>query len=691
VSNITPFIPLASLGSMRNLSNFIESTKNIISAYPGISSWEENEWDLSGVVSWKGRGKGRIAAIFSDFGTSNTSKVNYMSKPFSDFSKAYFVYQQAMRPIKNFSKRLVALRVIEKSLGHSGCTPNITELSPLLMNFAENLIMNRYSTVTAYHVGRELTYLVEFLCDMHLLATPFQWVSSIPHPVSDMDRVGLGGDLARESKLPSKAALEALPKCFLLACSLPDIVISSIAALLCVAPSRINEIFSINADCEVERSENNSTFYGIRWQSSKGYDPTIKWIPPTMVDVAKEALSRLRAVSEAARSVAKWYEDNPNQLFLDSDMEYSRTKGTLSLDEVSSILGLKKRGSAREWLVRHNVEISGHPTNKHKYYVKFTDFELAVIQSLPPDFPIIDQESGLKYSQALIVYRVNEMNPERGTIKCLVEPLGTTKFNNGLGAGSDAGRSSLFSRLGFTEPDGNPIQVKSHQFRHWINTLAHKDGVSQLDIAKWSGRKDIKQNAAYNHMTGMELMEMTRQIMNDDEKLYGDLAQFAAKTPVTRDEFLELEFPTAHVTEIGFCVHDYTMLPCSKFRDCINCSEHVCIKGDSIKTDRIRGQLILAEELLNRAEGARSEAIYGSDRWYERHLLTVDRLRSLLTVLLDPAVPIGAIIRLLPSNEYSAIQMAANDRAHDLSHCFVPSLPTLSSPSNEVRNATPSR
>jgi hypothetical protein len=119
---------------------------------------------------------------------------------------------------------------------------------------------------------------------------------------------------------------------------------------------------------------------------------------------------------------------------------------------------------------------------------------------------------------------------------------------------------------------------------------------------------------------------------------------------------------TAHTTEIGFCVHDFTMLPCQKHRDCINCGENVCVKGDARRTRRIMEQLEVAEEQLRRATASREEGFFGADRWVEHHQATVARLRALAQALNDPSVPAGAIIRMVNPGEHSPIRMAIQER-----------------------------
>ncbi|MED5738117.1 integrase, partial [Enterobacter ludwigii] len=85
-----------------------------------------------------------------------------------------------------------------------------------------------------------------------------------------------------------------------------------------------------------------------------------------------------------------------------------------------------------------------------------------------------------------------------------------------------------------------------------------------------------------------------------------------------------LEHAAVHVTEYGYCVHDYTMSPCEKFRDCVNCTEQVCIKGDDAeKLDRIKIRLEKLERLFFLADAAVESGEIGTDRWYQYHKKTV--------------------------------------------------------------------
>ena len=102
----------------------------------------------------------------------------------------------------------------------------------------------------------------------------------------------------------------------------------------------------------------------------------------------------------------------------------------------------------------------------------------------------------------------------------------------------------------------------------------------------------------------------------------------------------------AHTTEVGFCVHDYTMSPCQLHRDCLNCEELVCVKGDVIKATAIRRQYAETQTLLAQALEAAKQEYSGANRWVEHQQHTLERLDQLCKILDDPDVPDGTLMQL---------------------------------------------
>jgi hypothetical protein len=133
------------------------------------------------------------------------------------------------------------------------------------------------------------------------------------------------------------------------------------------------------------------------------------------------------------------------------------------------------------------------------------------------------------------------------------------------------------------------------------------------------------------------------------------------KKPVTRAQFKAAKYTTTHVTEHGYCVHDYLLLPCQRQRNCLECTEHRCIKGDKAKTERVRFCLHEAEEQLARDEQACAEGTIGADVYLRQNRRRVNELRELVAILDDPNVPEGSEI-VFSGEEYSPIIKAIDQR-----------------------------
>jgi hypothetical protein len=668
MADLILFQPKAELDAAENLQGFINSCRNELTVFGADLPFDENTWDISDSINLKGHGNKRHRLVFSNLETVNDNSPMPMAEPFLSFAKAYFRYMQGFRPINGTGPRLVALRALEAALRESGGDANPTRSDILIFNRAAQMVVEKYSAAAAYRHGVLLEMLSEFLCDNKLTTVSVRWRNFIKRP-GDAVRVGKEFDKRRNDKMPTQAALDALPEIFLRATEPIDVIVSSIAALLCASPDRISEVLSLPLDCEV-RQRNGKTgieAYGLRWWPAKGADPMIKWVVPSMASVVQEAIAKIRKVTDESRRIAKWYEDHPDQVYLSVSNEYLRMQEWLSMVELACVFGFTHGTSALAWCKGSSIETI---KKLGKVYVQLSDVEKAIIGMLPSGFPVMDQDTGCKYSEALFVVRTNELGSQRSTLNCMIESISINQINNGLGGEVAKGQSSIFTRFGYVEPDGSNIKISTHQFRHYLNTLAQAGGLSQLDIAKWSGRKDIKQNAAYDHVTPGQMVQKIRDAIGDDSIMFGPLAELSKKTLIPRDEFSRLVVPTAHTTDLGYCIHDYTMSPCQIHMDCINCTDLICIKGDAEKERRLRIQLDEAQSLMLQAEQASKEQYFGSDRWLDHHKNTVARLSELLSIMDDPKVPKGAVIQLSPpksSTQKISMPKKLNKLAKDIS------------------------
>jgi hypothetical protein len=658
VADIILFKPQRELSAQANLKAFVALCRNSLTIFGQSLEFDVHTWDVSGYIKLKSKNTA-VRLVFSSWATANQRAPKPMPEPFLSFAKAFFRYQHGLNPTKAVGPRLAALRAVCEALDESG-THDPSAAHAGVFNRAAQLVAEHFSHSTGYTVGTQLELLAKFMDDNRLGSIPVQWKNILARPTASPGRVGKEFDEIRHAKLPSAFALDALARAFREASEPPDVVVTSVAAILCSAPDRVNEVLSLRVDCEVKKEQTGRpTAFGLRYWPSKGAEPMVKWVVPSMADVVQEALKRLRLHTIEARSVAAWYEANPTAMYLPPHLEHFRGRTDLSLKEMMDMLFVEPKEGGSSWCKRNKVAVK---KQGRKSIVAFADVERVVVSELPRNFPLLDEETGLRYSQALCIVRRNSLHATRGVYWGLIDAVDHGTISTGLGNRSAHGFRSVFERMGMFEADGTPIAIRSHQFRHYLNTLAQAGGMSELDIAKWSGRADIRQNSAYNHVSDRDIQARIADLKGENSESFGHLVAQTRVSLLPRARFAELKIPSAHTTDFGFCVHDFAMTPCQLHLDCANCNEQVCIKGDEFGEANARAKCRETKALLEEAQAADADGAYGASRWVQHQQLTLERLTQLVGILDDPSVPRGAVIRLAHIKPASRLQQAAEAR-----------------------------
>lgn len=653
VDRVILFKPRAEQAAEDNLRDFITHAKDSLTAFGSELIFDADSWDVTNFVELKRRNS--CSSIrFHGFPSGRGQRDSCcLPQPYKDFAKAYCRYDYTLCPFTTISSRLAALRALAVALEETeDCvTPIKADLEHF--NRACAILNERYQTSAAYFAGVELKRISQFLVEHQLCTVPIQWHNPLRAPTNVGRRVGPEFDASRQARLPSSASLEAIAEIFQAAEKPGDIFTSCVCALLASAPSRINEALSISNQCEVEEFDQitNQHLYGLRWRPSKGGKAQVKWVVQSMASVAREAVSKLRSISTPARDVARWYEQHPDAIYLPAELQALRERTLISSEEVSVIVFLTpppkgnhaKRGA--RWCGTNGVveHIPYDPQQKNAPRFLFADVERVIISMLPVNFPMADQKNNLKYSEALCLTRLNELKDEWSTYRGVVVLPDTSCVQNQLSGTRTV--ISVFDRFGYREPDGSQMKITTHQFRHFLNTVAQMGGLSQLDIAKWSGRAKVGQNRCYDHQSDRDVLALARSALGDPEKSAGHIASIPASSLIARDQFAALKIVTAHTTDLGYCLHDFSMLPCQLYRDCLNCDEHVCIKGDVVREQAIRKHRQEAQVLLAKALEALGEEAFGANRWVEHQTLTLKRLDELCAIFDDSSVAANAIIQ----------------------------------------------
>jgi hypothetical protein len=634
VSKLFYFKNKSELDARSNLDDFILKCRSELTVFGADLDFDSWLWPR--------------VANFTKLGASSRSSSikDKMGEPFISFAKAYFRYQQGHNPTQNRNESK-ALKVLENTLSDSHGAPDILRLDGSILDQAAILARSHFGA-SAYQCGRELQRLAIFVSRNNLVSRSCgTWRNPISRP-SDSNRTGKKAREARDRKLPAQDAVLAMADIFSSVGDNPrDIFTSSVFALLMSGSVRISEVLSLPVDCEDDGiDKHGDPVYRLRYYSGKGYGANLKPVPTVMVPVVREAINRLRRLTAEGRSLAVWLEANPALMFVHSDSVHSNRSKALTEIEACEALGLRlPRSEARQRMY---------------YLYGFKEGEVISLESLwdklkervPRNFPWVSKKAGVKYGNSLFAMQLNKLHAQRGTLRVLPWLPDVNVVNSDLSPRDSAGigvHTSIFARYGFRHADGSEMKITTHQMRHMIDTMGHRGGLSEEDIARFAGRADPKQNRIYNHLTPSELATKyeSAQVAAGYEK-----SMLVHCEPVSRDAYDLAPKGPVHRSKYGFCLHNFAAAPCGLYRDCLNCNEHLCEKLPETKV-QLETELADIEEQLLASKIAMKEGHYGADRWYEHHQLSAARLRELVTILKDYTVPDGSLIRLQQSNSPS--------------------------------------
>lgn len=656
------------------IDEFIMVARDKLDCLIDPSDWNLEVWPIRGFVT-KGQNRNNPTLIFCRHGSKIARHKLIDGEPlagaFAEFAKALIKYTHATERVsyENLMLRLNALQFIEAAFRSLDLEPRIEDLSVVVLNTAVALSKSGVGSYRHYQFAMHIQRIYKLCLDRLFLNGPFQWKHGVRKETDKIDALGKEAKEWREKRLPSPEAFSALGHIFRNADDFMDRLWSSVCAIMVSIPIRVHEALQLRLDCEVYGTttspETGETVdaYGIRVWPGKGNPPQVKWVPTAMASAVQEAVARLREMCAPAREIARWYEENPITIWLPEGLAGLRRCEWVKKSDFARLLGMTTRTSANQYL-KLNPSIRWRTTTARAGNIdeiNFGDLQDNVLSLLPETFPHFNGHEDQLFSQTLIVNKYNGAHRQRATFECMIEACTVPALQEWLMG--NRGRT-VFERWGFTERDGSRMRVTTHAFRHWLNTVAQLRGLSDLDIAKWSGR-DPAQNKAYNHVTADEVVSQIRAAI-DDGNVVGPMFEAAKnhqiKEPVDRNEFMNAQVGSALLTDFGFCVHDYSLLPCQNYGNCLGCSENVFIKGDADHRAKTAQRLALTETQLAKAEAALDANIYGADRWCELHRQSITRMRRILAIHDDPAIPDGTIVSPEDNDQDNDVAMAFRDR-----------------------------
>lgn len=653
------------------IKRFIDFVKQLSELNEDIR-FHENYW------------KGEVNFVKTGISSKDRSPENLLHHSILEFAKAYVKYQRIKSKLKT-QDTILSIRAIEQICLDRYGEVDLTKLVIADFDLAAENAKENYKASSAYHVGRHLKILLDFLRQLKILALP-DWKSPIKKPSEKSIVLDAESEEHRASKLPDEDAIFALADIFSRKdseLSDRDIFVTSAVCLLLAAPERASELFFLKHNCiheeEVQTLSKSSLgliaddsniekVLGIRWYAQKNYGHDIKYIPSAMIPTVQLAIKRLKKISEKARLFASLLENSDkfprHELCPEVSDEQLLTKKqvlqALGFDESNYSNTTTARTSGNQFLAVRGLE------RKNNIY-SLNDLNELIRSRLPEGFPYVPFQVGagieIKWSEALFCCFANQFHSDKLTIfselwmphiDTLNEDLSPTKKK--LKRKDELSNvQSIFQRWGYGD-----YSMSTHQFRHLLNTIANTNGMDSMLLAKWSGRADMKQNRVYDHTSvedrNFSLIEMQKNevgTVNTDSTY-----TFQIATPRTLQELNTKTTLSMHTTEFGLCTHSYIDEPCLKYRNCLNCTEHVCIKGDEEKKKRLQDRLRKEKILWAKDKEAVSKNVTGAAVWLEMRELTIQRCEQMIALLDDPNIPDGSPLSLPSSEDVTHLDLA---------------------------------
>lgn len=601
-----------------------------------------------------------------------------------EFAKAYIAERYMVNPGQSRDgniTRLQAIRMLELAALDLRGNANPLFFDLGVFDKAATLAQMNFAHGGAHKIGLQIQKLAEMLAQKGILPARFgQWKNPIKQANNTSITVGGEADVLRKIRLPDQAAIDALAAIFSRnldtqnRCDFRDIYTTSVVALLMCAPSRGEEIHRLPHNLVFEATDKfGKDQFGLRLHASKGFGAYVKWVWSEMVPVAEKAIERLKAISEEGRKLARHMENSKDsrRFYRHENCPQVADNEPLTHVQMCEALGLSASnppGSLNSYLSRTSLG-----WDVRKIYTLQMLWDGAVLPSHRkhhPHFPYVSardkalgKKGGLKYSDSLFCMRRQELSLNRACASPVELWMPSLRdFTHTVVPGIK--RTSIFDKYGYTDENGDQLMLQSHQIRHLINTEGQRSGLTDEQIAHWSGRKDVKQNTVYDHRTTAELVDQARTAVaavQDNVSLVGKNAM--GETNITQGQWVIKFAPrlrsTTDLTDIqplmsglktlyGECHHDWAFEPCPGFVKCLDCREHACIKGanEDAKTTLARLYALRSSVIqeVEKAKQASEDDVSAMDwlKVQERYAAKVDQL---IEIFESDSVPEGSVIR----------------------------------------------
>jgi hypothetical protein len=620
------------------IQSFIEEAKERFDLHG--TNWEDADWDITG---W---GKNRRRRHFLHFRAHDGVPFEPI---FANLVKAVLSYLADVNRLAptTLSSWLMAFKFLYQATHGTAAdgtsTPIWAHLTLRDWHRAEALVaMHDYAPATKYNLAKTLQAIATFLHGRGFIPrTGYQHQqlgqrsSNIRH-IEDRD--------ARQHLPAPTGALLALADASQAPKDDQDSYCFAIIKLFMVFGFRMNEALTLPADTWHEDEDGQP--YLAYWPE-KGGPLERKVIPKAAIPLIRTAIDTLTTLGAGARARARELEATPGRIPLLVKHDPSAILDSVAL---TPAFGLSAPGAAREFLMRRKIPPIdvGTGTKGDGARWRVDDIERGLAHQYDIQFLALRLPNGKvqKLSQFLCIvpHRFFRRQPSL----FFVNAVGQVTIAKFLYSSPSEGRS-VFQRYKLLDDCGQPWSLHSHQFRHWIDNLLANGGLSDLERARWMGRRDIRQNDAYEHPIKEQRIERLKGGIRAGEA-EGSVTQiYHSLPPVSRERFLDAAVAAAHATPFGICLHDFATKPCEFHVQCLSgCGDFVRTKGDQGQIRNILQVKTKAEAVLEAAQRAAEEGFAYAPNWVHQQQRLLAGADRALAIEDSADIPNGDNVAVFP-------------------------------------------
>ncbi len=624
---------------LSGLSAFVEAMQESL-PFPGIK-WAEPMWDLTHTRPRAGRRRhlrAREVLWFVRHRAARTEEASPFEDPFGSFAKAV-ICARHLRGAQTCGTHRVSVRAL-RYLYDALCERNSSDPARLDARdflIAESVARSREMPSSAYRLAQRLEEIAVLVNRYRVTPIDVTYRSSVPRCT--------GGPL--NAKMPSADVLEELAgisSSISARGSVEDLILMRVVDLFVASGLRAGEVLTLRANPIVRDSEG----LGLRYWPEKGAETRVKRFAAVQSQLVERAVRDLSKACKRARALATRFEKD--SCF---DPLPPKTPELLSGGDVEA-LGLAGPRSGLSWLKTHRVPTFARGRSR----VSKRSEVIAALHAMRDAHPLVAARNGRTQSlgESLIVVFRNQLHESRSTNRFVPTSLSLGTVADYLGARDDTGTTtSVFTKFGEASADGRRLRITTHQFRHWLHTLAARGGLTEVELARWMGRNRIADNRAYDHRTQEERAEEARALIRKGSAAGPIADTYRSLPPVDADAFLQAQVNAVLTTPYGLCVHDYGQGPCERHFSCAGCSELIRTKGEIREHEAAKLALSRTRQALSSARIEENAGSFGASNWVKHHQRLELDLIELLAVDDDPSVPLGSKVRPHPRGHKGAL------------------------------------